>query len=238
LSCQATSNAWNGTWKPNLSKSSIPGPNFSITVSPTGEPRTDDGNYKDYFRCDVKEYSTHSGHSLSCVQTNSGTLDITSKANGVTTTVPHWELSPDQKTLTIESSRLQPAPAKSQKTVYVRTAGSIGFAGGRRNPKRLESRPQVMVLVLNERTLRVAFPEVNQYTDLRLDGPDSIVQAPGSTIAIHPNGPAEFLMTMKSAGQVVRQTSLTLSADGRIVTEVYWRPEIPNEKAVLVYERQ
>jgi hypothetical protein len=238
LSSQATSNAWNGTWKLNLSKSSIPGPNFSITVSPMGDFGTDDGNNKYHFRCDGKEYLTHSNHSLSCAQTNSGTLVLTSKANGVTTMVTHWKLSTDQKTLTIESSRPHPAPAKSQKTVYVRTAGSTGFGGAWKNPKRLESRPQVMVLVLNERSLRVAFPEVHQSTDLRLDGTDSSVQTPGSTMAIHPNGPAQFLMTVKSGGQIVRQESLTLSADGRTVTEVYWRPEIPNEKAVLVYERQ
>jgi hypothetical protein len=239
LSCQAPSNAWNGTWKLNVSKSGIPGPDFGITVSPMGEFYTDNGTSKDSFRCDGKEYSTHGARSLSCVQTNSGTLDTTSKANGVKTVVAHWELSPDQKTLTIESTRLQAAgPAKSQRIVYVRTAGSIGFAGAWRNPKRLESHPQTMVLILSEHSLRVAFPEVNQYTDLSLDGTDSILQTPGSTMAIHPNGPAEFLTTTKSAGQVVKQGSLTLSADRRTVTEVYWRSERPEERAVLVYERQ
>lgn len=239
---RAPSKAWKGTWKLNVSKSSLPGPDFSITVSATGEYHVDNANNYS-FRCDGKEYSTNAGRKISCVQTSSLAIDTTSIANGAKTVISHWELSPDQKTLTIESTRSQPpVPAKSQKIVYVRTSGSIGFAGGWSDPKRLESRPKTMVLALNEHNLRLAFPEEDQYADLSLDGTDSLVhdagQTPGFTISIHPNGPAQFLTTTKSGGRIVNQGFLMLSSDGRAVTEVWWRPEIPEKRAVLVYERQ
>ncbi len=170
-------------------------------------------------------------------------MDTASFTNGAKTQVAHLELSPDQKTLIIEVTRVQPAgPAKSQKAVYVRTSGSTGFAGGWRNPKRLESHPQLMVLTLNQHYLRVAFPEADQSTDVSLDGKDSVVhtamQTPGLTLAIHPNGPAEFLTTTKSGGRILRQGFLTLSGDGRTITETFWSPEMPKQRAVLIYDKR
>jgi hypothetical protein len=243
VSCRAPSKAWNGTWRLNVPKSRVPGPDFSITVSTTGEYHFDNGTHNYNFRCDGKGYPTNTGRTISCIQTSSVEMDTTSLENSGKTAIAHWELSPNQQTLVIDSTRVQPAAtAKSQKNVYVRTSGTTGFTGGWTNPRRLKSRPQVMVLTLKEHSLRLAFPEKEQYTDLSLDGTDSVVHdaepTPGATIAIHPNGPREFLTTTKSGGHIVSQGFLTLSADGRTLTEVYWRPEMPHEKAVLVYQRQ
>lgn len=243
VSCNAPSKAWNGEWKLNVSKSNMPGPDLSITVSPTGEFQTDNGTYRDKFRCDGKEYSMGAGHQTSCVQSGSLAMDMSLFTNGAKTQAAHFELSPDQGTMIIEATRVQPdGTARSQKTVYLRTSGSTGFSGGWRNPKHLESRPQLMVLTLNEHYLRVAFPEADQYTDVSLDGKDSVVhtarQTPGPTLAMHPNGPAEFLTTVKSGDRILRQGSLLLSKDGRTITETFWRPEMPNNRAVLTYERQ
>jgi hypothetical protein len=169
-------------------------------------------------------------------------IDTILKENGTKAGSAHWELSPDQKMLTIKSTLFQPdGSAKSRENVYSRTSASVGFVGGWRNTKRLESRPQLLLL-MNDRRLHIAFPESGQFTDPPLDGSDAAIHGPGVlqglTMAIRPRGPQEFLTLRKLGGQITNQGSLRLSADGRTLVEEYWRPDRPNEKAVLVYERQ
>jgi hypothetical protein len=57
-------------------------------------------------------------------------------------------------------------------------------------------------------------------------------------MAIRPNGPREFLTLRKMDGKIVNQGSLRLSANGRTLTEEYWPPSRPDERATLVYEKQ
>jgi hypothetical protein len=242
LGCHRASPVWDGTWKLNESKSSIPGPNFSITISPEGEYHLDNGTYNDSFRCDGKEYSTKPNRTMSCLQTSAFVIDTTSKENGVVATT-HWELSPDGRMLTLKRTSIQAdGSVKPRETVYSHTSGSsIGFAGGWTNTKRLESRPQ-LVLVLKERSLHIAFPESGQFTDPALDGSDAPIHGPGVpqrlTMAIRPHGRQEFLTVKKVGDQIINQGSLSLSADGRILVEEYWSPSAPDQKATLVYEKQ
>jgi hypothetical protein len=58
------------------------------------------------------------------------------------------------------------------------------------------------------------------------------------TVAIRPNGAYELLTTKKADGRVINQGSLRLSADGRTLVEEYWSPSRPEEKTVLVYDKQ
>lgn len=242
LGCFASPPVWNGTWKLNQSKSNIPGPSFSITLLPTGEYRSDNGTYNYNFRCDGKEYITRLSHTISCVQTSVSEMDTTSKEDGKKVGTAHWELSDDGKTLTVKGTATGADGAfKATERVYLRTSGSSGFAGGWRDTKRLESRPQ-LVLALNERSLHIAFSENGQYMDPPLDGTDAPCHGPSVpqnlTIAIKPNGPREFLTLRKLDGKVVNQGFLRLSVDGRTLVEEYWPPSRPDEKATLVYERQ
>ena len=234
---------WNGTWKVNESKSSIPGPSFSVTVSPTGEFHLDNGTYSDSFRCDGKEYSAKPNRTMSCLQTSAFVIDTTSKENGVKVATTHWELSPNGRTLTLKKTSIHAGESVNpRETVYSRTSGSsIGFAGGWTNTKRLESRPQ-LVLALNQRSLHIAFSESGQYIDAPLDGSDAPMLGPGVpqgvTMAIRPHGAQEFLTLKKIGGKIVNEGSLRLSADGRILVEEYWSPSAPAQKAMLVYEKQ
>jgi len=233
---------WNGTWKPNASKSSISGPSFVITISPAGERHYDDGVYSYNFRCDGKEYSTRPSRTVSCLQTSAFAIDTTSKENGVKVATAHWELSPDGKMLTIKEASIQAdGSIKPRELVYSRTPGSIGFAGGWNNTKPLELRDN-LVLALNERSFHIAFTESGQYIDLPLDGSDAPMHGPGVrpglTWGIRPNGPREFSYNRKAGGQIISQGSLRLSADGRTLVEEHWSPRAPNQKSTIVYEKQ
>jgi hypothetical protein len=241
LGCSRASPVWNGTWKVNESKSSIPGPSLSITISTEGEYKVDNGTYIESFRCDGKEFATRPSRTISCLQTSSGVIDTTSKENGAKV-VTHWELSSDGRMLTLKGTSIQPdGSVKPRETVYSRASRSVGLAGGWTNTKRLGSRPQ-LVLALNQRSLHIAFAGSGQYMDPPLDGSDAPMLGPGvpqgPTMAIRPHGPQEFLTLKKMGGQIVNEGSLTLSADGRTLVEEYWSPRAPDQKAVVVYEKQ
>jgi len=241
LGCSRALPDWNGTWKLNESKSSIAGPSFSMTISPTGEYHYNNGAYSFSFRCDGKEYSMLN-RTISCLQTSASALDTTSKENGAKVTTAHWELSADGKMLTIGGTSIQSDGAvKSKEIIYSRTSASTGLAGDWTDLKRLKSIP-ALSLALNERSLHIAFSDGGQYMDAPLDGSDAPMRGPGVrqglTMAISPRGPREFLTLRKFGGQIVNQGTLRLSADGAYLVEEYWPPSKPDQKAVLVYERQ
>jgi hypothetical protein len=186
--------------------------------------------------------SHEASRTISCVQTGAFVIDTTTKENGRKVGTAHWELSADGKTLTIKGTSMQSdGSLKPIENVYSRTDASIGFVGGWKNQKRLESRPQLL-LALNDRSLHITFSESGQYIDAPLDGSDAPVQGPGIpqglTMAIIPHGPQEFLTLRKFGGQITNQGSLRISADGRTLVEEYWVPRRPEQKATLVYERQ
>jgi hypothetical protein len=169
-------------------------------------------------------------------------MDTTSRENGKIVRTDHWQLSSDGSKLKHTSSVPEAdGSTKSNLSEFVRVSGSAGFAGGWTDLKRLESHPR-LALTMKDSTLHLSFLETGQYADITLDGSDSTMHGPdlpkGTTVAIKPNGPYELLTTKKADGRVINQGSLKLSADGRTLVEEYWSPTGPDEKAVLVYDKQ
>jgi len=242
LACSAEKQPWNGTWKLNEAKSNIPGPSFSLTLLPTGEYHSDNGTYSFNFRCDGKDYPTRGTRTISCAKTGESVMDATTKENGKNVGTAHWKLSVDESTLTINGTSVESdGSVKTHEKVYRRTFGSNGFTGGWNDTERLKSHPP-MVLALSERTLHIAFSGSGEYMDPPLDGTDAPCHGPGVpeglTVSIRPNGTREFLTLRRLHGQVLNQGSLRLSTDGRTLVEEYWKPEKPDQKATLVYDKQ
>src|SRR5580700_509633 len=233
---------WTGTWKLNVSKSSIPGPSFTLALAPDGEYRMENGTFGYTFGCDGQEYKTSPVRTISCKLDDSSDMDTTSRENGRIVRTDHWQLYSDGSKLRHTSSEPQAdGSTKSHLSEFVRVSGSVGFAGGWSDLKRLESHPR-LVLTMKDSTLHLAFLETGQHADITLDGSDSAMHGPGllirTTLAIRPNGAYEFLTTKKTDGRVINQGSLKLSADGHTLVEEYWSPNSPDEKAILVYDKQ
>jgi hypothetical protein len=241
--CHRVSPDWNGTWKLSASKSDIPGPSLTVAIDSSGEYHTENGTSTGNFRCDGKEYPAVANITVFCAQRSTSVMEITLEKNGTKTSTAQWELSLDGKMLTIKSTSVQAGGSvKSKESEYVRTSGSTGFAGGWRNTKPFESLPSLMQLTLTDGKIHYAFPEKAQYADPALDGQDATVYGPGvpsgSTMAFKQHGSRELLMAKKLNGQILNVGSLRISGDGRTLTETYWRPEAPDVKAALVYEKQ
>jgi hypothetical protein len=214
LGCSGALPVWNGTWKLNESNSTIPGPTFVMTQSPAGEYHFDDGAYSYSFRCDGKEHATTPNRTISCLQMSTSVIDTTTKENGVKASTTHLELSADGKMFTTNrTSVLLDGSVKSRKSVYSRTSGSMGFAGGWKDTKHFESIPQ-MLLALDQQQLHISFSEGGQYIDLPLNGSDVAMHGPsvpqGLTMAVKPHGPREFLTEKKVGGNIINQGFLRL----------------------------
>jgi hypothetical protein len=169
-------------------------------------------------------------------------IDTTTKENGVKVSTGHLELSADGKMLTSDRTSVLPdGSVKSRKSVYSRTSGSMGFAGGWKDTRHFESRPQLL-LSLDQQRLHISFSEGGQYIDLPLDGSDAPMHGPGVpqglTMAVKSHGPREFLTEKKVGNNIVNQGFLRLSMNGRTLVEEYWRPSQPEQKARLVYDKQ
>jgi hypothetical protein len=103
----------------------------------------------------------------------------------------------------------------------------------------LEEAPSIQKITLQGHTLHRYLPENNRHVDVTLDGTDAALgETSGATLALEERSSREFSSTMKLCGQVVSIGNWQISADGRSLTESYWVPNSPNEKAVLVYEKQ
>ena len=240
VSCRGASPDWNGTWKLNPAKGNLPGPSIVVSISPDGMWHDAGHNGAPAnFRCDGKEYQQDI-LTISCKQVNTSEVEITGFKNGLKLFLAHWELSPDGKALSVKSTIFQAdGSTKVKDARYARTSGSEGFAGGWRNVNPLSGEQPIEKINLQGNTLHRYFPENDRHLDVTLDGTDADLGVPvGATLALEERSPREFSLTMKQNGQVVTVGNWQISADGRSLTESYWAPSTPNEKAVLVYEKQ
>jgi hypothetical protein len=239
--CRGLSPDWNGTWKLNPAMSDIPGPTITVSITPDGEYHNEAHGVASIFRCNGKEFAVgiFTAH---CTQQSDSEMEITFSNNSKTRTV-HWQVSPDGTVLTIKAIMVQAdGSLKSKESRYTRTSGSNGFVGGWRNVDPLESTPSLWQIRVATQGLHYSFPQEHQQVDAVLDGTDAPVRGPaipgGSSIALMERSPRELGMTKKRNGQVISVGYLRISADGGSLTETYWSPSSPSQKAVLVYEKQ
>ena len=246
VSCQASgalSYDWNGVWKLDPAKSHIYGPTLRISMSPDGVYHNTGRSGTANFDCDGKGHLVTESLTVFCTQKNSGYLEISTFKNGSKVSTAHWELSNHGNALTIEGTWLRlEGSAKSTETRYTRTSGSSGFVGGWRNTDLFKGRASILETNIGNNALHFYYPEKDIHVDAFIDGTSSAVHTSlfpsGATIALSERSPREFSLTTKLNGQVVYVEYWQRSADGRSLTQSSWFANRPNEKYVLVYEKQ
>jgi hypothetical protein len=242
LSCRTPSPNWNSTWTLDASKSNFQGTIFSISISANGEYRWSDGGASFTFRCDGKYRPIGKDRTQACVKSTSTALDMVRKEDGVKTNAYHWELSDGGKVLKSTETVLRPSgPIIGILIVASRLSGSGGFAGQWRDTGYLQQHA-TMALRLDSQALHIGYPSAEQYVDAPLNGADAPLRGPhapdGVTWAIKRTGQREFFVLTKRNGTVLTQGSLELGSDGKVLTDSWWSPSRPSDKATLVYERK
>ncbi len=242
-SCREPSSDWRGTWKLDPSRSDIPGPTLTVSITPDGMYHNASGGGTLNFGCDGKTYQASKTLTAFCTQKNSSDMEITAFKDGSKFFVAHWELSSDGQELTVRGTSFHTDGSKEQKeSRYTRVSGSAGFVGGWRNVNPFEGIPSIWRIDLQGSSLHFSYPERGWYADVLLDGRDAAIRgpriSPGATIALKERNPRELSSETKVKGEVANVGYWRISGDGRSLTESYWSPARPNEKAVLVYEKQ
>jgi hypothetical protein len=242
VGCRAPSKDWNGSWKMDVQKSRFQSHAITISISPDGEYRYDDGFVNITFRCDGVYRPIGNNRTQAWVKSSATTLDSTRMENGVKVNTYHWELSADGKVLTTTATSYRPSgPVIMGQLVATRTTGSNDFAGEWKDVHYRQSGPE-LTLRLDRQFLHISYPNSGSYIDAPLTGDDApehgVHTLDGVTYAVRIDGPRQIFILVKRDGKALTQSSLELSGDGRVITESQSTPGHPAEKGTLVYERQ
>ena len=231
-----------GKWKENLAKDKIADAIVTYEVTAPGEMRvTSEGRaYK--FRMDQKEYPTSIGSMVAWKQVDGSTWETVYKTNGILDWITTTRLSTDGKTLNVtEKGKRSDGEPFEDNEIYQRVSGGPGLAGSWKLTWWKFSSAFIMEISQYEADgITWRFPW-DATLNARFDGEDYSVTGPGtpagSTVALKRTGPRSFEEIQKINGKVMYTGTVTVSADGKTLTEVLIPPG-SNEKTKTVYDRQ
>lgn len=239
--CHAA-NPWDGTWKLNYAKSKLTGSTF--TMEKSGSMYTmHDGAITYKFACDGKDYPIASDYMIACQENGPRATTMNKQKGKVLSTTEH-EISADGKTMTDVTTGNRPDGTPFKTTnVYTRVSGSgVTPVGTWRNTKVNATAPSVMALKVNGDVLHSEDPGYKSIVDAKLDGTPAPLNGPtvpaGLMIANKYEAPNKVVTTALLNGKELGKDIMTISADGKTITDVSWSPGKENEKQTYVYEKQ
>lgn len=239
--CFAATSKWDGTWKLNQAKSKMTG--STVTISQSGNMyTTDTGSFKFSFACDGKDYHVLPDRTISC--TGSGrAFTLVGKINGKLYSTTKREISADGKSLTDVTTGTRPdGTAYTDHETDTRVGGGSGMAGTWREAAVKNSAPESMTLKVNGDVLHFYNSGYKETTDAKLDGTPAPIKGPtapaGLMLSNKSDGPNKIETVVTLNGKQLGQDVMTLSADGKTITDVSWTPGKESEKQTYVFEKQ
>jgi hypothetical protein len=231
-----------GTWKQNPAKNDYAEVTLTFEDLADGQTKMIADGQAVTFKADGKDYPTPWGDVTSWKVVDKNTWQSTSKVNGKVTSVSTMTLGADGKTLKVDSKSNRANGETSKSTAeYQRVSGTSGFAG-KWKARNVNTALMTLVLAANGPdgvTLTVV--EEKGTCSARFDGKDHPAKGPswptGWTCAIAKNGATGLDVTWKKDGRVMYQDSMSVSADGKVMTDVSNAPAA-SEKVKVVFDRQ
>jgi hypothetical protein len=245
LSSFAAENPWAGTWKLDVAKSHFTGDTFTYSKAANGMMHYSDGSTINFdFAIDGKEYKTAYDRSTIWTPDGDSAWNSVTKAKGEVLAKVHRQISPDGKTLTFKITRTRPdGSAEVEEDVYTRVTGTKGLVGKWRSTKVNITAAQTYVLSTPEpNVLRMEYPEYKSVIEGKADGLQHPVSGPdvpvGITMSFKMDSPTKMSYENQSDGKAIGYGTQTLSANGKILTDVSWSPGKEAEKSIGVYVKQ
>jgi hypothetical protein len=240
--CLASGSPWDGTWKLNEAKSKMTGSTVTITQSDKMYT-VDSGTFKFSFACDGKDYNLLPDRTISCtVSGNSYTL--VEKVNGKLYATIKRQISADGKTLTDVTSGKRPdGTAFTDHETDTRVGSGSGMAGTWKETAIKNSAPGVFILKVNGDVLHYENPGYKETSDAKLDGTPAPIKGPDAPAGLtvsnkYDGGSSKLASSVSLNGKELGRDVMTLSADGKTISDVYWTPGKESEKQTYVYDRQ
>lgn len=231
-----------GRWKLNPDRSDFGGLTLAFESAPAGALRGSvNGGPYNTFSVDGRDVPTHSGYTSSWRQLDARTWSSTTKLNGVVISTDQFQLSGDDRTLNYMSTGTQPdGKSLTTRLTYVRTSGTAGLIGTWKAAAMPQGEQEIEFLRWGEQGLTLR--TTNATCDAQLDGKDyrltGTTMPAGATLSFTQTGPRSILLLQKQSGRLVSQSTLTVSADDRTLTETVLGADAGRTRATKVYERQ
>ncbi len=231
-----------GTWKLNVAKSQFAGMTLAIDQLPSGEMKMTAEGQSYTFKTDGKEYPAIFGMTTAWKQINANTWEATYKMKDQVMNVDTVKVSPDGKTLTMDSKGKRPDGTSFESSATFERVGAGSGLAGKWKTTKVSMAPETIEFATYESDgLTFRIPGYNASANMKFDGKDYPMTGggipPGFTIAVTSKGPRAFDTIEKMSGKVVYRGTYTVSADGKTLTAVM-TPEGTTEKVTEVYDRQ
>jgi len=231
-----------GTWTMDLAKSQVTGDTFTYTKTATGYAYSNGGPVSYAFALDGKDYPTIPSRTVACTETTPASMVCVAKAAGKIISSGSRTLSADGSRLTVDYSTYRPDGATTHgEDVYTRVSGGAGFAGTWKNESAKFTPSALMIATPTATTFEMVNPTFKSKVAGVTDGTPSPAMGPtvppGATWSLLATGPATWTYTLGLEGKVYAKGVMSVSPDGKTLTDTSWVPGKESEKEVDVYTK-
>jgi hypothetical protein len=243
VSLMAADLPWVGQWKINVAKSNYGEWTVTYAAAGPGEMQWTEDGKTTKFKMDGKDYPDLWGGTAAWKQLDASTWETVSKVKDKVVSTEVSRLSADGKTLTVTSKGTRPSgKAFENEYVFARVSGGPGLPGKWKSSKVSYSAPSLIEMTAFEADgLTWRSVDSGTTSSAKFDGKDNPWKGPnvpdGFTVALKRTGPRSYDYVQKHDGKEVYKGTVTVSADGKTMTEVSTAVGT-NEKTTSIYDRQ
>jgi len=232
-----------GDWKLNVAKSQFTGDTFSYTATPAGFKYSNGATLTYEFAIDGKPYPMLADRTTTWTKAPDGGWDTTIKAGDTVLSKGHRTLSADGKQLTISFTDYKPDGTTSTETdVYDRVSGGPGLAGVWKDVKVDAASDSLSIATPSPGSFVLSFPSYKQTVSGSTDGTPAAMTGPsvpaGLMASYKANGPDKWAYSISLKGKTYQAGVMTVSADGKTLTDKSWVPGKEAEASLAVYDKQ
>ncbi|MEN3339941.1 MAG: hypothetical protein V7647_3617 [Acidobacteriota bacterium] len=229
-----------GKWKLNMAKSQLTGQTVTFEKKQNGLIHFDSQGFAYDFALDGKEHPLPDGSTTAWKQVNPTTWDSTSRVNGKVVSTIRAVVKGDSQEVTIKMLKAD-GTSSDMNLSLARVSGGPGFFGKWKSTE-VKGVPSTLDLSVDGTTgITVKYPEMQMSCLGAFDGKDHPMMIAGSavkqTLAFERQGTTVIKMTTKIDGKPFYTDVLTLSTDGKTLTDD-GMPASANEPSKAVYEKQ
>jgi hypothetical protein len=235
--------AFVGGWTFDPERSDIVANDLIFTRARDGRIHSEGGGTAAYdFQVDGGESVTANGRIVSWVTVGDRAWTMTKKRDGKVVETTRVKLAADQRTLTTATVGVLPDGSDFRRTTtYRRIAGTTGLLGQWHSVKVDTGATWDGYIISGNEAGEMTWeiPTDHQVITGRFDGTDLPIKGPGvppgATLSARRDSDRQLSITMKMNGKVTEYVTVTISEDGKLMTEVSWPPGQEDRKSKAVY---
>jgi len=231
-----------GTWTMDMAKSHVTGDTFTYTKTATGYAFSNGGPVNFEFALDGKDYPTVPSQSIACTETTPTSMACVAKASGKITSSASRALSADGSRLNVDYSAYRPdGTTTHEEDVYERVSGGPGFAGTWKDVSAKFTPSAIIIATPTPTTFEISQPTSKLTIAGSTDGTPSPATGPaippGATESVLATSPTTWTYSIELKGKVYAKGTMSVSPDGKTMTDTRWVPGKELEKEVDIYTK-